>query len=419
MSNPIITVNNISKKYQLGTKASYDTLRDRLTHSIAGIFHPASKSAAAEKDFWALQDISATIEAGERVGIIGRNGAGKSTLLKILSKITYPTTGNISIHGRVASLLEVGTGFHPELTGRENVFLNGAILGMSQREIRTKFDDIVDFSGMARFIETPVKRYSSGMYTRLAFAVAAFLESEILIVDEVLAVGDMEFQKKCLERMRTEASSGRTVLFVSHNMGAISQLCDRTILLQNGKIIADGKTNDVITTYFQSGHQTAVDIDLTNPSLRQNSLESSPVKWQRLKIHNTSGKATDQFELREPIAITATFKTNHDVQDLSLGMAINTMTGLTVCSSLQTEVNAPRSFSKGEHTAVITIDPNLLAPGTYLIDISANGTGIVDWIPSAGQFTISAVSAQKEISWPTNKYGVVDIPMQWSVRHSS
>ncbi len=368
-----------------------------------------------EEEFWALKEITASIKPGERVGIIGRNGAGKSTLLKILSKITYPTSGSITLRGRVASLLEVGTGFHPELTGRENVFLNGAILGMSQREIRSKFDEIIDFSGIAKFVDTPVKRYSSGMYTRLAFAVAAFLESEILIVDEVLAVGDMEFQKKCLQQMRTAASQGRTVLFVSHNMGAISQLCERTLLLQNGALIADGKTADVISTYFQTSHRTVVNVDLTDNSLRQNSLENSFVKWQRIRMSNDANQETDQFGLGETIQFLATFHAVQDVEGVSLGMAVNTMTGLTVCSSTQLESGKSQNFKTGSHAVRFCIQPNLLAPGTYLLDISANGRGITDWIPSALQFTITAASTRNGKTWPTNKYGFADLPISWDL----
>lgn len=413
MEKPIISISEISKKYQLGSHASYDTLRDRMVSTATRLFHAKPKEQAEE--FWALKDVTARIQAGERVGIIGRNGAGKSTLLKILSKITYPTSGSITIRGRVASLLEVGTGFHPELTGRENVFLNGAILGMTQREVRLKFDEIIDFSGMTKFVDTPVKRYSSGMYTRLAFAVAAFLESEILIVDEVLAVGDMEFQKKCLQQMRTAASKGRTVLFVSHNLGAISQLCDRTLLLQNGALIADGKTADVISTYFQTSHRAAVNVDLTDNSLRQNSLENSLVKWQRIRISNDAKQETDQFGLGETIVFTADLHARQDVQGVSLGIAVNTMTGLTVCSSTQLESGKSQSLNAGNHSVQFSIQPNLLAPGTYLLDISANGQGVTDWIPSALQFTITAASPKNKKTWPTNKYGFADLPISWDL----
>jgi len=254
----IIKIENLSKKYVIGhqRQESYSTLRDVMMHKIRGIGerlrHPLSpnREKTTLEEFWALKDINFEIKQGDRVGIIGRNGAGKSTLLKILSRITEPTTGRIKINGRVASLLEVGTGFHPELTGRENIFLNGAILGMSRVDIKKNFDEIVAFAEVEKFLDTPVKRYSSGMYVRLAFAVAAHLEPEILIVDEVLAVGDAAFQKKCLGKMGEVAEGGRTVLFVSHNMGAIQALCSRGIMLYNGVIRCEGPTTDVISAYL-------------------------------------------------------------------------------------------------------------------------------------------------------------------------
>lgn len=255
----VITVENLSKKYIIGhqKRERYTALRDvladgakRMTHKLC---HPftAPKNDPTHEEFWALRGVSFDIKQGDRVGIIGRNGAGKSTLLKILSRITEPTSGRVTIKGRVASLLEVGTGFHPELTGRENIFLNGAILGMSKVEIKRKFDEIVAFSEVEKFLDTPVKRYSSGMYVRLAFAVAAHLEPEILIVDEVLAVGDAQFQKKCLGKMEEVGKEGRTVLFVSHNMAMISNLCQKGIYLDSGKIVLQGDVSQVIQRYYQ------------------------------------------------------------------------------------------------------------------------------------------------------------------------
>ncbi len=257
MSDVVIRAENISKKYIIGheKQASYSTFSESLSsaaHSIRNkILHPfsADNETTELEEFWALKDINFEIKQGDKVGIIGRNGAGKSTLLKILSRITEPTTGKIGIKGRVASLLEVGTGFHPELTGRENIFLNGAILGMTKKEIKMKFDEIVDFSGIEKFLDTPVKRYSSGMYVRLAFAVAAHLEPEILIIDEVLAVGDAEFQKKCLGKMDEVSQEGRTLIFVSHNMAAIKALCTRGLLLKNGYTISDDIINNIVALY--------------------------------------------------------------------------------------------------------------------------------------------------------------------------
>lgn len=246
-----IVVENVSKRYIIGHQAQADTLRDALGGGVRSLWNRLRRQRQTREEFYALRDVSFKVEPGEVVGIIGRNGAGKSTLLKILSRITEPTTGRITLNGRVASLLEVGTGFHPELSGRENIFLNGAILGMSRVEIRKKFDEIVAFAEVEKFLDTPVKRYSSGMYVRLAFAVAAHLEPEILIVDEVLAVGDIQFQKKCLQRMQDVAHGGRTVLFVSHAMSAIRGLCPVCLYLKDGHTEGYGPTNTILPYYLQ------------------------------------------------------------------------------------------------------------------------------------------------------------------------
>jgi len=253
MSNIAISVENLGKKYQIGELEKYYTLRESLTHLLNYPLRLLNKKEIKEKGkeiIWALKDVSFEVQYGDIVGIIGRNGAGKSTLLKILSRITPPTEGVVKLNGRVGSLLEVGTGFHPELTGRENIFLNGSILGMSKKEIERKFDEIVDFAEIEIFLDTPVKRYSSGMYVRLAFAIAAHMEPEILVVDEVLAVGDIQFQKKCLGKMDNVSKEGRTVLFVSHNMGSISSLCQRVIILENGQCDFDGNANEGVNRYY-------------------------------------------------------------------------------------------------------------------------------------------------------------------------
>ena len=267
MSDVALSVENLSKSYLVGhnkaSRENYTALRDviaRNVHSLArktrDMFHGRSIIQGDEvEEFWALKDVSFEVKQGERIGIIGRNGAGKSTLLKILSRITEPTSGRVSIRGRVSSLLEVGTGFHPELSGRENIFLNGAILGMRRAEIARKFDEIVDFAEIERFLDTPVKRYSSGMYVRLAFAVAAHLEPEILIVDEVLAVGDARFQKKCLGKMESVGKEGRTILFVSHNMGAVRSLCSRAIILNQGQLLLDADADVTVERYLSTNRK--------------------------------------------------------------------------------------------------------------------------------------------------------------------
>jgi lipopolysaccharide transport system ATP-binding protein len=259
MNDVAIRAENLSKLYRLGKRQLYRTLRDSLWDTFAAPFRPRRPGASCSREpetFWALKDVSFELKHGEVIGIIGRNGAGKSTLLKLLSRITEPTEGHAEIHGRVGSLLEVGTGFHPELTGRENIFLNGAILGMRNAEVLRKFDEIVAFAEVERYIDTPVKHYSSGMYMRLAFAVAAYLEPEILVVDEVLAVGDSHFQKKCLGKMGEVARQGRTVLFVSHNLSAVRTLCSRAILLKRGELVEDGCSDEVINAYEHVAAET-------------------------------------------------------------------------------------------------------------------------------------------------------------------
>lgn len=300
-----IKVENLGKKYTIRHQQSerYVALRDVMARGFKNVgeklFSPfsgrSSSSADSQEDFWALKDISFEIKQGERVGIIGRNGAGKTTVLKLLSRITEPTTGRIEITGRVASLLEVGTGFHPELSGRENIFLNGAILGMSKAEIKKKFDEIVAFAEIEKFLDTPVKRYSSGMYVRLAFAVAAHLEPEILIVDEVLAVGDAQFQKKCLGKMEEVGEEGRTVLFVSHNMSAISALCVRGIVLAEGKLLCDDNIAAAISNYLICGTDSVYTRRDTYPPLQPAITKA----W----FENTSGEQTSKYYAGEPVCL--------------------------------------------------------------------------------------------------------------------
>ena len=307
MSNIAIQIDNLSKKYMIDhqKQGGYKTLRDQLVNSSSSIknllLHGRRTQNPHREEFWALKNVSFEIKQGDRVGIIGRNGAGKSTLLKILSRITEPTQGRVAIKGRVASLLEVGTGFHPELTGRENIYLNGAILGMSRTEIRKKFDEIVAFAEVEKFLDTPVKRYSSGMYVRLAFAVAAHLEPEILIVDEVLAVGDAQFQKKCLGKIQdVSINEGRTVLFVSHNMAAVQNLCDRVIWMNKGQVIEEGGSAKVVSTYLQTSFST-----LTEQVWQE--LETAPgnnkVRLRRACVQPVDGSSSEPITVKTPFII--------------------------------------------------------------------------------------------------------------------
>lgn len=411
-----VEITNISKRYRIGHQAGYATLRDTIASRANKMLKRESKTTT--EDFWALKDISLTIAEGQRIGIIGRNGAGKSTLLKIISRITSPTTGEIKLHGRVASLLEVGTGFHPELTGRENIYLNGAILGMTQKEIQRKFDEIVTFAEIEKFLDTPVKRYSSGMYVRLAFAVAAHLDSDILIVDEVLAVGDAQFQKKCLGKMQDVAGQGRTVLFVSHNMAAISQLCERAILLRNGKIIADGQPEKIIDDYFTNANTQPRIIDLSDPTIRKNSLENSVVKWSSVTLLNSSNQPSDHLGFLEPFSLEFVVDVRAEVNDLRLAFAVLSALGFALFNSFQFESQLPTHFLPGQYRFRAAITNNPFAPGLYEISLGANGPSVTDWIPSAMQFTISTVGTDGQSEWEGHKGGAMIHPVDWKVTKS-
>src|SRR6478609_141699 len=299
MATPAITVAGLGKRYYLSHQQAQDTLRDSLTRRFRNLFRPQQNPSGSE-EFWALQDVSFEIQPGDVVGIIGRNGAGKSTLLKLLSRITEPTTGRAEIRGRVGSLLEVGTGFHPELTGRENIYLNGSILGMRRQEINRAFDDIVEFSGVQKFIDTPVKRYSSGMFVRLAFSVAAHFEPEVMIVDEVLAVGDAEFQRRSIGRMETMGEAGRTIVFVSHNLRGVLQLCNRAILLEGGRVVASGSTEEVVSRYEERA------IGLGSEKVWEDTDEAPAndfVRLQSVRIVDEGGSAAGVVDVRRPVGV--------------------------------------------------------------------------------------------------------------------
>ena len=307
----VISIENLGKSYMIGHQGKdhrYISLRDVISETgrkfWSRIRHPEYYTHDNIEEFWALQNLNLEVRKGDRLGIIGRNGAGKTTLLKLLSRITSPTTGQIKIRGRVASLLEVGTGFHPELTGRENIYLNGAILGMTRQEIRRKFDEIVDFAGVENFLDTPVKRYSSGMHVRLGFSVAAHLEPEILVVDEVLAVGDASFQKKCIGKMNSVAKEGRTILFVSHQMQAITNLCNRAILLDKGKISHHGNTGDVVSSYLNSANKSDSFTRLTNRKDRQG---LGQLRWVDTWIENAHHEKVNSIMSGDDFYITGIF----------------------------------------------------------------------------------------------------------------
>jgi lipopolysaccharide transport system ATP-binding protein len=382
MSNTVIKVENISKQYRLGDVSTGTLSHDlnRWWHTVRGKEDPYLKigetndrtKIGSSEYVWALRDINFELKKGEVLGIIGRNGAGKSTLLKILSRTTAPTTGSIKIKGRVASLLEVGTGFHPELSGRENIFLNGAILGLTKHEIKRKFDEIVDFAGVERYIDTPVKRYSSGMYVRLAFAVAAHLEPEILIVDEVLAVGDAEFQKKCLGKMKdVSISEGRTILFVSHNLAAISNLCSRSIFMRNGEICSDGPTDYIIKQYISFGRQSKAEVS-GNEIIYQHKNELAYFECIRIR---SGEEITDSLNISEEIAIEVEYTVTQD--DIEVYPSFHILDNMDTCVFASfnghSATNKPDAFygkklTRGTYKSVMYIPANMLNEKVYRLN---------------------------------------------------
>ncbi len=387
----IIEVDNISKQYRLGQVGTGTISHDlnRWWARIRGKEDPYLKvgeendrTKKATSDYsWALRDINFQVKQGEVLGIIGRNGAGKSTLLKILSRTTAPTTGSIKIKGRVASLLEVGTGFHPELTGRENIYLNGAILGMTKIEVKTKFDEIVDFAGVERYIDTPVKRYSSGMYVRLAFAVAAHLEPEILIVDEVLAVGDMEFQKKCLGKMKDVSTQGRTVLFVSHNMGAIMQLCTKGILLKGGKMAIDDQIDKVVDYYINENNTAGNKIE-------KNIVDSDSNQFSKVFMTDETGDVRSEYGFDEQILIRSELYLPQFSDSFELAMRLmdkHKRAVFTIHENLATYMNG-----KAELKLNISVPSRFLTPGAYswVMCINHPGVRLYDMQDDIAAFTI-------------------------------
>jgi lipopolysaccharide transport system ATP-binding protein len=378
MSHIAISSSNLSKKYLIGEiQPSYRTLRDSMADFLFSPVRKLTKRLLGQakvpnkqpETIWALEDVSFEVKHGEVIGIIGRNGAGKSTLLKVLSRITEPTSGFASIRGRAASLLEVGTGFHPELTGRENIHLNGAILGMKKSEIRRKFDEIVAFAEVERFVDTPVKHYSSGMYLRLAFSVAAHLEPEILIVDEVLAVGDVGFQKKCLGKMGTVAQSGRTVVFVSHNMGAISQLCERVLWLERGKIRLDGEACKVISSYLTPEIETS--------STWKNSSDipgDVEVQIRMVCLISEDGQPTNVVKFDAPFGVEISYVIGRPVRDLSVVCRLTDSQGNILWTSWDSDTTpwSGRVREPGDYVSVCTIPGGMLRPGRYLLSVGAH-----------------------------------------------
>jgi len=424
-----VSVKNISKRYRIGTaqtKFRYGMLRDQIVDAAKAPFRLASSllkrntqhaTRTTDNFIWALEDVSFDLEEGKVLGIVGRNGAGKSTLLKILSRVTEPTKGTVVVRGRVGSLLEVGTGFHPELTGRENIYMNGAILGMKRAEIESKFDEIVAFSEVEQFIETPVKRYSSGMYLRLAFAVAAHLEPEILVVDEVLAVGDAEFQKKCLGKMGDVAQQGRTVLFVSHNMSAILRLTTEAIVLNKGKLIMRGPTQEAVDFYLSSGQaqagERAWDADEVPAS-------SAPFRPIRLTVRDRSGKVVDTIRSSEPSALEFEYKLSSEVTGLRIGVYLSTMRGEYVLTSFDTDdaklFEQHGTRNTGHYVSRAILPPDIFNEGRYSVGVNASSFGVRRYFMDENALAFNVdISGAPGTQWPEPRVGPIRPRLDWKI----
>jgi lipopolysaccharide transport system ATP-binding protein len=421
MSDIVIQADNLGKKYTIGHQAEngrYTALRDVVMQNARSLWHKTRDLVQGKpiiqgdtlEEVWALKDVSFDVRRGEAVGIIGRNGAGKSTLLKILSRITEPSAGRVTIKGRVASLLEVGTGFHPELTGRENIYLNGAILGMTRQEIKRKFDEIVAFAEVEQYLDTPVKRYSSGMYVRLAFAVAAYLEPEILVVDEVLAVGDVAFQKKCLGMMGNVAKEGRTVVFVSHNIGAINDLCHRCLMLENGHLAVDGPTGKVVQAYLSQGFSTT-------PILHLESIKSDAY-FNTLGLYDVDSTPTTHFDIKRPITIFLGFTLERRLQGLSIGIDVFNFKGEHIFYHSNTYADPPVLFEEaGTYYATANIPGKFLLPGSYSISVALHRPNIqfYDNREHILTFEIEETGSGR-YEYPPQTMGHVLVDLQWEKR---
>jgi lipopolysaccharide transport system ATP-binding protein len=420
MSEVAIRVEGLSKQYRIGgPQARYKTLRESLIQTVQAPFRRLASvvrgqsSAVSNEMIWALKDVSFEVQRGEVVGIIGRNGAGKTTLLKILSRITEPTEGQAEIHGRVGSLLEVGTGFHPELTGRENIYLSGAILGMKQAEIDRKFDEIVAFAEVERFIDTPVKHYSSGMYVRLAFAVAAHLDPEILLVDEVLAVGDAQFQKKCLGKMESVAGEGRTVLFVSHNMAAVSHLCSSALWLDQGKIVQIGNTESSISAYLQSAH-TRSGVDLTG---RKDRTGNGCLQFRKVWLVDENGDAVDTVSSGESISVLMEAHSEEPSRNVQVSVIVSNVLGQRLFV-LSTHLTGEYFSELPEQATLRCYLPVLpLRADVYYVSLWSSVNGMIsDVIDNAFRFSVAPSDFfGSGVSPTTPNYGSFFVEHSWCI----
>lgn len=416
---PVIRVQSLSKKYHIGAhRASYSTLRDALTQWGRAAIQPWNNARTSENEtIWALKDVSFEVWPGEVIGVVGRNGAGKSTLLKILSRITEPTAGRIELYGRIASLLEVGTGFHPELTGRENIYLNGAILGMVRTEIKRKFDEIVAFAEIERFIDTPVKFYSSGMHVRLAFAVAAHLEPEILVLDEVLAVGDAAFQQKCLGKMRDVTKQGRTVLLVSHSMSTVSRLCKKSVWLDDGRVKALGSSDQVIQSYLSSRRSALAEYTRNGTEVQP----AARVFISAARIRNNENEVVSILDARQPFSIEVEYKVVKKTLAW-VGFTISTRGGADVLAATDGDIDVYASNPRepGVYTSICYIPAGLFNAGQCVLSLyAATTTGgnveILDYLEHVLAFGVENASGVGSYM-PKKRVGVISPILDWEVK---
>jgi lipopolysaccharide transport system ATP-binding protein len=427
MSEFVVRVEHLGKKYQIwhqGQRPPYVALRDVISGGVASAARSIvdrvwrrrgrTRARGSVDDFWALKDVTFDVKVGEVLGIIGSNGAGKSTLLKILSRVTEPTEGRVRLRGRVASLLEVGTGFHPELTGRENIQLNGSILGMTRREIRRRFDEIVDFAEVEAFLDTPVKRYSSGMYVRLAFAVAAHLEPEILIVDEVLAVGDAEFQAKCLGKMReVSRSHGRTVLFVSHNMGAVQSLCSRGIVLSSGAVAFDGHVQEAVGRYLQQGKTPTAVTDLRGRPRKEGTGEARIIS---IRLENRHAEQQTHFVMGDTLNVIIRVHFSRAIKNPTFGVKIATDSGIRVADCLSSHYGLRVNPAIGAFDIRVSIESLLLYPRTYIVEPWIADTGCLgyfDIVRNAATFVVTSGPGFMNGASVFSYQGISFIPTRW------
>ena len=409
MTDLAIEVDNLGKRYRIGApRQSYNTLSDALSEAFANFRNPKPETRNSDS-FWALRDISFEVKRGDVLGIIGRNGAGKSTLLKILSRVTRPTYGRARVNGRVGSLLEVGTGFHPELTGRENIYLNGAVLGMTKAEIKRRFDEIVEFAEVEGFLDTPVKRYSSGMYMRLAFSVAAHLEPEILLVDEVLAVGDAAFQQKCIGKMGDVAKEGRTVLFVSHNMACIQRLCHSAILLDKGQVKAFRKVPDVIQTYLK---EVVSPVSSWEPS-------SAPTKnayFKKIYLANEKEERLDHVTTASSLSVIMEYIVQRKCRSLQISVDLLDSNGDLIFASNPQDRALEPPDEVGQYRAVVCLPPQILLPKIYGIrtNLWTPWEGILDTVDSI-RFSVNETASLSNAT-PEGKPGQILVPCDWLIK---